>query len=272
MGLLPVFKVNSILAISISIIVVLGTITMLAIPPQTAKAYVCRDIIDAPIAASGDNVYLTWATNKTGNWEVMFRASNDSGRTFADKINLSNSSTADSLSPDVSTSSENVYVSFQDAQGGNVDTYVRTSSDGGKTFGPLIKINGTGTLPQESEVRPPEFDPLEDAQENTRIATSGDNVYVASWDKKTGNWEVFLSTSHDNGQSFGETINLSNTTDAKSDRAWLEAEGDNVYVSWWETQAPGKQEPVIKVSNDNGQTFGPTHNLGANGTIGSTSP
>ncbi len=50
--------------------------------------------------------------------------------------------------------------------------------------------------------------------------------------KRTGNWEMFLSTSHDNGQSVGETINQSNTTDAKSDRSWLEAEGDNVYVSW----------------------------------------
>jgi hypothetical protein len=272
MGLIPIFKVNSTLAISISVIVVLCTNTTLVISPQISNAYVCRDMIDAPIAASGDNVYLTWATNKTGNWEVMFRASNDSGKTFADKINLSNSSAADSLSPDVSASDENVYVSFQDARGGNVDTYIRTSTDGGNTFGPLIKINGTGTLLQKSEVRPPAFDPLEDSQENTRIATSGDNVYVASWDKKTGNWEVFLSTSHDNGQNFGETINLSNTTDAKSDRAWLEAEGDNVYVSWWETQAPGKQEPVFKASNDNGQTFGPTLRLGENGTIGAPSP
>jgi hypothetical protein len=28
---------------------------------------------------------------RSGNWEVMFRASNDGGQTFGDKINLSNS-------------------------------------------------------------------------------------------------------------------------------------------------------------------------------------
>ena len=45
---------------------------------------------EAPIPTSGDNVYITWWTNKTGNEEVMFRASTDNGATFGDKINLSN--------------------------------------------------------------------------------------------------------------------------------------------------------------------------------------
>ncbi|MFL6408452.1 MAG: hypothetical protein ACJ71F_15490, partial [Nitrososphaeraceae archaeon] len=47
----------------------------------------------APMAASqdGNNVYIVWWTNKSENWEVMFRASTDGGQTFGDKINLSNS-------------------------------------------------------------------------------------------------------------------------------------------------------------------------------------
>jgi len=51
-----------------------------------------RDLkVAAPIATSGDNIYIAWPTNTTGNDEVMFRASNDGGTTFAEKINLSNS-------------------------------------------------------------------------------------------------------------------------------------------------------------------------------------
>ena len=45
----------------------------------------------APPAITGDNVYVAWWTNKTGNEEVIFRASTDVGKTFGDKINLSNS-------------------------------------------------------------------------------------------------------------------------------------------------------------------------------------
>jgi hypothetical protein len=44
----------------------------------------------APIATSGDNnVYIAWWSNKTGNDEVMFKASADGGKTFGDKIMLS---------------------------------------------------------------------------------------------------------------------------------------------------------------------------------------
>lgn len=48
------------------------------------------------ISANGRYVYIVWWTNKSENWEVMFRASNDGGQTFGDKINLSNSSDAES--------------------------------------------------------------------------------------------------------------------------------------------------------------------------------
>jgi hypothetical protein len=52
----------------------------------------------APVVVHGGSIYVAWWTNKTANSneEVMFRASNDGGQTFGDKINLSNSSDADS--------------------------------------------------------------------------------------------------------------------------------------------------------------------------------
>jgi hypothetical protein len=261
----------------ISILVLVTTIaaTPTLLSMKAAEAYVCRDLVDAPVVAVGEKVYVTWATNKTGNWEVLFRASNDSGRTFGDKINLSNSPNADSIDPSVAASGENnVHVSLIDSSSGNMDTYVTTSTDGGKTFGPLVRINGTGTMPQESLVIPLDSALADEAEENTAIAASNNNVYVVSWDKKSGNWEVFFAASNDGGATFGDTINLSNTADAKSDRAWLTVEGNNVYVSWWEmtggnsTSTGGVQEPVIRVSNDNGATFGPILRLAADGPIG----
>jgi hypothetical protein len=40
---------------------------------------------DAPIATSGDNnVYIAWSSNKTGNDEVMFKATIDGGKTFGE--------------------------------------------------------------------------------------------------------------------------------------------------------------------------------------------
>jgi hypothetical protein len=55
-------------------------------------------------------VYIVWAGNKTGHPEVMFRASADGGQTFNDKINLSNSSNADSTDAAISAEGGSVTV------------------------------------------------------------------------------------------------------------------------------------------------------------------
>ena len=191
--------------------IIFGTtvgLTPILVQLQQASSFIQR-IADAPLASSGDNVYVVWSSNKTGNWEILFRASIDGGKTFGDKINLSNSTNANSAHPDISASGNNVHVSFHDNKTGSVDTYAITSTDKGKTFGDIVAINGTGTMPQKTKiVTIPGLDILGDSEENTQVSSSGNSVYVVSWDKKAGNWEVFLARSTDNGKTFGPLLKL----------------------------------------------------------------
>jgi hypothetical protein len=88
------------------------------------------------------------------------------------------------------------------------------------------------------------------------IATSGDNnVYIAWWSNKTGNDEVMFKASTDDGKTWSNKVNLSNTPNSQSQDAQIAAAGNNVYVSWWERNATSN-EPVLRVSNDNGKSFG----------------
>jgi hypothetical protein len=88
------------------------------------------------------------------------------------------------------------------------------------------------------------------------ISTSGDNnVYMTWWSNKTGNDEVMFKASTDGGKTFGDKMNLSNSTNIESQDAQIAASGNNVYVSWWERNATSN-EPVLRVSNDNGRSFG----------------
>ena len=99
---------------------------------------------------------------------------------------------------------------------------------------------------------------------------SGDNIYKAWWTNNTenGNEEVMYRASNDGGQTYGDNINLSNSSDADSWRVEITGEGENVVVSWWETNQTS-DVPVARVSNDAGETFGPLMMLAANGTLGS---
>ena len=71
--------------------------------------------------------------------------------------------------------------------------------------------------------------------------------------------------STDGGSSFGDKINLSNTTDADSTRVEIDSDADSVVVTWWETNQTD-DTPVARVSTDNGATFGPLLTLATNRT------
>jgi plastocyanin len=102
------------------------------------------------------------------------------------------------------------------------------------------------------------------------MVASGDNLYIVWWTNKSGNWEVMFRASNDTGETIGDQINLSNSIDADSQNAEMVAQDDNVYVSWWETStnpANKTSESMLRISNDNGATFGPILMLGDNGTL-----
>jgi hypothetical protein len=76
--------------------------------------------------------------------------------------------------------------------------------------------------------------------------------------------------SNDSGETIGDKINLSNSSNSDSQNAEIVASGNNVFVSWWETSIdPSNKtsESVLRISNDNGNTFGPILVLGNNGTL-----
>ncbi|HKU83184.1 MAG TPA: hypothetical protein VJP58_04005 [Candidatus Nitrosocosmicus sp.] len=97
---------------------------------------------------------------------------------------------------------------------------------------------------------------------------TGENVYVTWWTNNTANNndEVLFRASTDGGVTFGEKINLSNSNDTNSTRAEIDSDADGVAVTWWESNQTS-ETPVMRVSDDNGETFGPLLTLAVNGTI-----
>ena len=125
-----------------------------ALAPRSAEAFIdptANEVAEprkAPVVVSGDNIYVAWWTNNTenGNEEVMFRASNDGGATFDDKINLSNTTNADSWRVEIHGEGDNVIVSWWEMNQTSDTPVARVSNDAGATFGPLVMLGANGTL------------------------------------------------------------------------------------------------------------------------------
>jgi len=102
--------------------------------------------LQAPIANSGDNTYIAWWTNETGNDEVMLRSSSDGGSTFSDKINLSNTSDTESQDVEIAAEGDNIVVTWWERSATIDEPVIKISTDNGQTFGPLLKLAANGTI------------------------------------------------------------------------------------------------------------------------------
>jgi hypothetical protein len=113
--------------------------TTLKAPPSNTIS------VDTLVAASGDNEYVVWWDNKTGNWEVLFDRSTDNGKTFSGNVtNISNSADMRSIGARIAASGDNVYIAWIDiANTGQKQVMFRASTDNGKTFSNPVRLNST---------------------------------------------------------------------------------------------------------------------------------
>ncbi len=194
------------------------------------------------VAASGSNVYVAWVDNSLGNYERFFRRSTDSGATFGDVANLSNTPGTTNAG-DIAVSGSNMYVSWSDDTSGNLESFFKRSTDNGVNFDPAINLSNN---PGYS------FGAL--------IRVSGTNVYALWADNTPGSLDWFFRRSIDSGASFGPVIDLSNARSGVGIGLGFAASGSNVYVVW-DNSGPASSAIFYRRSTDNGATFTKTTKL-----------
>jgi hypothetical protein len=194
---------------------------------------------------------------------------------FSEPVNLTNNA-RDSVYAQVASSGENVYIVWQEnpppgfssQRDGliNYEIFIKKSVDGGQTFGDEINLSNN-----------PGF------SEHPQIAASGNNVYVAwidnsplvgSSSQAEDNKKIIFKRSTDAGNTFGETITLSDVQAADSSNLEMVAAGNNVYAVWQVTPLPPQfnadQDDVqsagifLATSSDNGETFQEARSLSDN--------
>jgi hypothetical protein len=97
----------------------------------------------------GINAYIVWFNDQNtpnNNSEVLFRSSTSGGITFTDKINLSNTTSVDSINAEIAADGNNVIITWWERNATSIKPVVRVSSDSGAIFGPLLRLTTNGTI------------------------------------------------------------------------------------------------------------------------------
>jgi hypothetical protein len=101
--------------------------------------------IAAPIATSGNNVFMAWVNNDTGHWNVFFAKSTDGGKTLKIMmLSAPNKGNVVDQNTEIAASGSNVYVTWWTNKTGVLMPLFRASNDGGSTFAKPIMLNSTG--------------------------------------------------------------------------------------------------------------------------------
>ena len=154
----------------------------------------------------------------------------------------------DSVYPQISSSSDNIYIVWQESVGSygttNYDIFFKKSNDNGNSFGSSLNLSDN-----------------EGFSEHPQIATVENHIYVVWVDESSGEREIMFSKSSDSGKTFSDSIVVSQESMSPYN-VELAAEGQNVYIVW---NSFGIEMPniiLLSKSNDAGKTFGELTEIG----------
>ena len=99
-----------------------------------------QPLLLSPMASSGNNLYIVWPDNKTGNWELFFTRSIDGGHIFEVPINISNN-TSFSANATIIAHENHVSITWWDNKTGEIQPFVRSSHDNGESFENALMLN-----------------------------------------------------------------------------------------------------------------------------------
>jgi hypothetical protein len=216
-------------------------------------------------AMSGNNIYIAWIDDSSGNRDIFFKKSIDQGRTFGDTINLSNMS-GGAYNLQIISIYNYVFVVWEHTPDNNGQIFFKRSIDNGNTFDKTVSLgNNTGFygLPQISAAISSKEDKNYDKQSiNSRI-----NIYTIWHDSSSG---IVLRKSIDGGETFDKAISLSKKH-ALSFYPQIAVSSANVYATWVSTQNLGTKNEtndiVFTRSTDAGNTFSNIMNLSNNAKL-----
>jgi hypothetical protein len=192
-------------------------------------------------------VVMSNTANHGGYAQNSNSSASDSLR-FSKPVNLTNN-LRDSVYAQVASQGDNVYMVWQEnppfpisgsANSANYDIFIKKSIDGGLTFGKEINLSNN-----------PGF------SEHPQIAASGKNIYI-SWiddspsigsSEAAENKKMLFRKSIDGGNTFGETVILSDVPNADSFNQEIAAAGNNVYVVWQVTPLQTADQDGVDDSN-----------------------
>ena len=183
-------------------------------------------------ADSGNGIHVVWTDNSSGNEEIYYKRSTNSGSTWSTPTRLTWNS-GWSLYPTIAADSgSGIHVVWYDNSPGNAEVFYKHSTDGGATWSNLQRLTWKS------------YD-----SKCVRIAVdSSDRIHVAWYNDSPGPRDLFYKNSTDSGNTWSALKRL--TWSTKLCPSIAADSGNGIHIA-----ADGGNDIYYKHSTDNGATW-----------------
>ncbi len=218
------------------------------------------------VASQGDNTVVFWKDSTTN--EVWSARSTTCGKLWSSPIRVDRDATNagkftgfQNGTETIHVNGDHVYVFWNDDRDGDTNVYFTRSTNGGASYGITDVRLDKGLLPVGgNDVRELAVAVVKNADPNL------DKLHVLmSVENDTTNFseDVFLTSSLDGGATWNAAVPILVST-FDNDAIGLGADGTNVYVAY-DDDRNGQDDLFLRVSNDDGATFGAEIQLDGSG-------
>jgi hypothetical protein len=261
------------------------------ITPNEGGAFVPRVALD-----SAENINIVWGDTLFPNRRVVFTRSNDLGENFSDLVEISHSS-GNAFDPEIAVDThDGINVVWDDDGSGVSSIMFARSSDGGKTFSQPKRLSSGTNAAIESHIATSPNGQIyavwsEVISNGTRqafftrstdqgatfsapinlsnepggdihksfVVSRGNAVYVAFNNDEESSHQVYLVKSDDNGQTFGDPVQVSNANRSRgrahSTSMTVDSDG-TLHIVWIDSSVLSNDEGLLFYSRtSNGRSF-----------------
>lgn len=193
---------------------------------------------------SSGRVHVIWQDCASGNGEIYYKKSSDSGVSWNSTRRLT-WNPGDSGSPSLCIdSADHIYIGWDDMSPGNHEIFFKKSTDNGATWTGANRITWN---PANS------YNP-------SLVAGTGSNLYLVWMEDGSGDWEIIFKHSSNGGSIWLPPKRLTYNHGYSVTPIIRSTGGSNIYVLWYDS-TPGKWSIFYKNSNNSGTAWSLLHTL-----------
>ena len=203
------------------------------------------DYAPSTAQTTGGRIWMAWRSYRSGNYDIFYKTTNDSGATWSADTQLT-TDTADDYSPSITQSADGrIWVVWHSYRVENADLWYKTSDDNGVTWSDDTQL----TTHTRGDFTPD-------------ITQTNDGKMWVVWYSCRSHCRIWYKTSDDGGATWSEDAKLTLQGFNDLSPAIAQTNDGRIWVAWYSYRNTNPNsffnyDVFYKTSDDNGVTWSP---------------